>query len=76
MKLIINVDLFKLFLGIVLNFFKGFDCWGGSEFKDIDILIGWGDIVEEFGNWYDDGSIFWFSFSLLYGVSGGWSWNS
>lgn len=71
-----NADSLKLPPGTVPNPPKGPDRWGGSELKDIDTPTGWGDIVEESGNWYDDGSTLWSSPSLPYGASGGWSWNS
>ena len=71
-----NADSLKLPPGTLPNPPKGPDRWGGSELKDIDTPTGWGAIVEESGNWYDDGSTLWSNPSLPYGASGGWSWNS
>lgn len=71
-----NADSVKLPPGTLPNPPKGPDRWGGSELKDIDTPTGWGDIVEDSGNWYDDGSSLWSNSSLPYGASGGWSWNS
>lgn len=71
-----NADSLKLPPGTLPNPPKGPDRWGGSELKDIETPTGWGDIVEESGNWYDDGSNLWSNSSLPYGASGGWSWNS
>ena len=68
-----NADSVKVPPGTIPNPPKGPDRWGGSELKDIDSPTGWGDLVEETGNWYDDGSTLW---SNPYGASGGWSWNS
>ena len=72
-----NADSIKVPPGTVPNPPKGPDRWGGSELKDIEEPTGWGDIVEETGNWYDDGSTLWGANPTLpYGASGGWSWNS
>ena len=71
-----NADSIKLPPGTLPNPPKGPDRWGGSELKGIDTPTGWGDVVEESGNWYDDGSTLWSNSSLPYGASGGWSWNS
>ena len=71
-----NADSLKVPPGTAPNPPKGPDRWGGSELKDIDQPTGWGDIVEETGNWYDDGSTLWSTPTMPYGASGGWSWNS
>ena len=72
-----NADCYKVPPGTIPNPPKGPDRWGGSELKDISEPTGWGDVVEDTGNWYDDGtSMLWGAPSLPYGPSGGWSWNS
>lgn len=72
-----NADAYQVPPGTVPNPPKGPDRWGGSELKDISEPTGWGDIVEDSGNWYDDGTaMMWGTPSLPYGASGGWSWNS
>lgn len=71
-----NADSYKVPVGTIPNPPKGPDRWGGSELKDIEQPTGWGDIVEDSGNWYDDGSVMWGAPSMPYGASGGWSWNS
>ncbi|XP_078349767.1 uncharacterized protein LOC144634624 isoform X2 [Oculina patagonica] len=76
LKSTINADSIKVPPGTLPNPPKGPDRWGGSELKNIDEPTGWGDVVEETGNWYDDGSMLWSSPAMSYGASGGWSWNS
>lgn len=71
-----NADSLKLPPGTLPNPPKGPDRWGGRELKGIDTPTGWGDVAEESGNWYDDGSTLWSNPSMPYGASGGWSWNS
>ena len=72
-----NADCYKVPPGTVPNPPKGPDRWGGSELKGISEPTGWGDVVDNTGNWYDDGtSLLWGAPSLPYGASGGWSWNS
>lgn len=76
LKSTINADSIKVPPGTVPNPPKGSDRWGGSELKGIDRPTGWGDIVEDSSNWYDDGSTLWSNPAMPYGASGGWSWNS
>jgi len=76
LKSTINADSYKVPAGTIPNPPKGPDRWGGSELKDISEPTGWGDIVEDSGNWYDDGAVLWGAPSMPYGASGGWSWNS
>ena len=71
-----NADSYKMPAGTIPNPPKGPDRWGGVELKGIEEPTGWGDIVQDSGNWYDDGSMMWGAPSVPYGANGGWSWNS
>lgn len=71
-----NADSYKVPPGTIPNPPKGDDRWGGSELKGMEGPTGWGDIVEDSRNWYDDGVMLWGAPSMPYGASGGWSWNS
>lgn len=77
LKSTVNADACQVPPGTVPNPPKGPDRWGGSELSEINQPTGWGEIVEDNRNWYDDGtSVLWGAPSLPFGASGGWSWNS
>ena len=54
-----NADSYQVPPGTIPNPPKGPDRWGGKELKNIDGPTGWGELVEDSGNWYDDGSSCW-----------------
>ncbi|XP_022779462.1 uncharacterized protein LOC111320977 isoform X2 [Stylophora pistillata] len=68
-----NADCYQAPPGTMPNPPKGPDRWGGKELKGIDSPTGWGEPVDNPGNWYDDGSTLWSNSST---TTGGWSWNS
>ena len=77
LKSTINADAYQLPPGTTPNPPKGPDRWGGNELKNVNESTGWGDLSEDNGNWYDDGtSALWGDPTLPYRASGGWSWNS
>ena len=54
-----NADSYQVPPGTIPNPPKGPDRWGGTELKAIDGPTGWGELVEDSSNWYDDGSNLW-----------------
>lgn len=77
LKSTVNADAYQHPPGTAPNPPKGPDRWGGNEIKNINEATGWGDLAEDNGNWYDDGtSALWGDPTLPYRASGGWSWNS